>query len=318
MSSIPQPTNAEWLAKVREEILEPGLPIIDAHHHLWDFPGNRYVLDEFLNDIGTRDGSGHNIVATVFAEVREMYRPDGPEHLQAIGETEYVNGIAAQSASGRFGPTRVAAAIFGRAELTLGEAVGETLDAHLAHAPDRFRGIRYITYWDEADPFGGPFNGTAKGLLRDATFQRGAKGLAKRNMTFDAFFFHHQISDLTAMARALPDLKIVLNHFGGPLGVGAYKNKRAEIFAQWKLDMAELAKCENVYAKLGGLCMPTSGYDFEKKPKPPTSDELVALQKDWYLTAIDLFGPSRCMFESNFPVDKYGVSYHVLWDFLRN
>jgi L-fuconolactonase len=319
MVAIPMPDNGEWLAKVKEDIIEPDLPIIDPHHHLWDHPGNRYVLDQFLADIGTLDGTGHNIRATVFAECFEMYRTTGPEHLRPVGETEFINGIAAQSASGRFGPTRVAAGIFSFADLSLGSKVGETLDAHMAHAPDRFRGIRYMTAHDDTDVFGTgqPWPGPAKGLLLEPKVREGAKELIKRGLTFDSFFFHPQLPDLISFARALPDLPIVLDHLGAPLGKGIYKGKRKEIFEQWKLQMAELAKCENVHAKLGGLCMVFTGYEFESQPKPPTSDELLSLQQDWYRFMLDKFGPDRCMFESNFPVDKFGVSYNVLWNFFK-
>lgn len=319
MVAIPQPQNADWLAKVKEEILEPDLPIIDAHHHLWDQPGNRYVLDHFLDDIGTRDGKGHNIVATVFAECFEMYRETGPDHLKPVGETEFINGIAAQSASGRFGPTRVAAGIFSYADLSIGSLVGETLDAHKAHAPDRFSGIRYMTAHDDKDSFGTgqPWPGPAKGLLLEAKVQEGAKELIKRGMTMDSFFFHPQMDDLITFARKLPDLQIVLDHFGAPLGMGTYKGKRKEIYEWWKPKMAELAKCPNVHAKLGGLCMVPIGYEFERQPTPPTSDDLIALQQDWYRHTLDVFGPERCMFESNFPVDKFGVSYNVLWNFFK-
>ncbi len=299
-----------WLAQVQEAALEPGLPIIDPHHHLWDHPGSRYFLDELCADTN----SGHNIVATVFVDCGAMYRASGPEHLRPVGETEFVNGVAAQSASGIYGPMRACSAIVGHADLTLGSAVGEVLDAHMIAAPGRFRGIRHITAWDPNPQLQGSFAHLTKGMLGEAKFRQGAAELVKRGMSFDAFFYHPQIPDLTEFARALPDLTIIMDHFGGPIAIGPYEGKKAEIFVQWKKDMAELAKCPNVNVKIGGINMPMNGFGWHKKALPPTSEELAAATRDYYLHTIDVFGPARCMFESNFPVDKRSVSYGVLWN----
>jgi len=299
--------HAEWLAKVTEPALAPELPIIDPHHHLWDHPDSRYFLDQLLEDTN----SGHNVVATVFVQCGAMYRADGPLHLRPVGETEFVNGVAAQSASGIYGSMRACAGIVSHADLMLGAEVGEVLDAHLAAAPARFRGIRHITAWDPHDGIRN-FEGTFAGMMADKRFIDGAKQLVKRGMSFDAFFYHPQIPELTALARAVPDLVIVLDHFGGPLGIGPYK--QAEIFAQWKQDMADLAKCPNVNVKLGGINMPISGFGWHKRDLPPTSVALATATRDYYLHTIDCFGPGRCMFESNFPVDKLSCSYGVLWN----
>jgi len=301
---------AAWLAQVKEEALEPGLAIVDPHHHLWDHPGSRYFLDELCADTA----SGHNVVATVFVDCGSMYRSSGPEHLRVVGETEFVNGIAAQSESGNYGPMRACAAIVGHADLTLGAAVGEVLDAHKAAAPARFRGIRHITAWDPDPKMRGAFSHLTQGMLKEKRFQEGAAELARRRMTFDSFFYHPQIPDLTEFARALPDLTIVLDHFGGPIAIGPYEGKRTEIFPQWKKHMAELAKCPNVNVKIGGINMPMNGFGWHKNALPPTSEQLAAATRDYYLHTIDVFGPSRCMFESNFPVDKRSVSYGVLWN----
>jgi predicted TIM-barrel fold metal-dependent hydrolase len=298
-----------WLAQVREDILEPERPICDPHHHLWDRPGSRYVLDELLADTG----SGHRVEATVFVECASMYRARGPEPLRPVGETEFVNGIAAMSASGGFGDTRVAAGIVGFADLTLGVAVGEVLDLHAGSSP-RFRGIRHAAGWDASDAVRNSHTNPPEGLLGRADFRAGFAELGKRGVSFDAWLYHRQIPELTDLARAFPDTPIILDHFGGPLGIGPYEGKRAEIFAQWRVDLADLARCQNVVAKLGGLVMPINGFGFHRRERPATSDELVAATRDYYLHAIDCFGPSRCMFESNFPVDKQSCSYAVLWN----
>ncbi|MFX3658003.1 MAG: amidohydrolase family protein [bacterium] len=299
----------DWLDQVREEIVEPDLPICDPHHHLWDRPDNRYGLDELLADIQ----SGHNVVSTVFVECAAMYRADGPEALKPVGETEFVNGIAAICASGRYGALRACAGIIGFADLLLGEAVGEVLDLHMARS-DRFRGIRHAAGWDADERVRNSHTNPPRGLLGMPEFRAGTRALADRGLVFEAWMYHHQIHELTDLARAFPDMTIVFDHFGGPLGVGPYEGRREEIFEAWRRDVAELARCPNVHAKLGGLVMPINGFGFHKRERPATSDELVEATGPYYRHAIDCFGPERCMFESNFPVDKQSCSYHVLWN----
>ena len=300
---------AAWLAQVQEDILEPELPICDPHHHLWDHAQSRYLLDELLADVD----SGHNVVSTVFMECAAMYRAGGPDALRPLGETEFVNGIAAMSASGGYGEGRMCAAIVGFVDLTLGAAAGDALDAHMA-ASGRFRGIRHASGWDASDTVRNSHTNPTQGLLADETFRAGFRELGKRGLTFDAWLYHTQIPELVDLARSFPHQPIVLDHFGGPLGIGPYEGRRAEIFERWKTDVAALAECPNVVAKLGGLVMPINGFGFHKRDKPATSDALVAATRDYYLHMIDCFGPDRCMFESNFPVDKQSCSYPVLWN----
>ncbi|MDH3641532.1 MAG: amidohydrolase family protein [Gammaproteobacteria bacterium] len=299
----------QWLGQVVEEIIEPDLPICDPHHHLWHRAGSRYLLDELMADTG----SGHNVVSTVFVECASMYRADGPEALRPVGETEFVNGVAAMTASGEYGDFRACLGIVGLADLMLGAAAGEVLDAHVA-ASSRFRGIRHAAGWDASENIRNSHTNPSAGLLLDGTFREGFKELGKRGLSFDAWLYHPQISELTDLAAAFPDTTIIFNHFGGPLGIGPYADKREEIFAAWQRDVAELARCENVCAKLGGLVMPINGFDFHKRDLPASSDEIVAATGRYYQHAIECFGPDRCMFESNFPVDKASCSYHVLWN----
>jgi predicted TIM-barrel fold metal-dependent hydrolase len=294
---------------VTEEILEPQLPIVDPHHHLWDHPQSRYLLDELLADTG----SGHHVTATVFVECMSMYRADGPDAMKPVGETEFVNGVAAMSASGRYGATRVAAAIVGFADLTLGERVGAVLDAHLAASP-RFRGIRHAAGWDASDEVRNSHTKPPRGLFLESGFRRGFAELGRRGLSFEAWLYHPQLADLVDLAKAFPETTIVLDHFGGPLGIGPYAGKRAEIFQSWKSAIRSVADCPNVVAKLGGLVMPLNGFGLHKRAAPVTSSELSDLTREWYLHAIDVFGPARCMFESNFPVDKVSCSYRVLWN----
>jgi predicted TIM-barrel fold metal-dependent hydrolase len=300
----------EWLAQRSEPALEPDLPIIDPHHHLWDYPNSRYLLDEIVDDAT----SGHRVIATVFVECRSMYRTDGPEQLRPIGETEFVDGIAAQSAGGQHGTCRIAAGIVGFADLTLGAAVEPVLRAHLSAAPDRFRGIRHAAAYDPSPQIRKSHTTPPPDLYQSARFREGFAKLGTVGLSFDAWHFHPQIPELTDLARAFPETTIILDHFGGPLGIGPYEGKRAEIFQQWRLDIADLARCPNVVAKLGGINMTINGFGWHKRPSPPSSDELAEATRDYYLHTIDQFGPTRCMFESNFPVDKASCSYLVLWN----
>ena len=306
--------NNDWLERTGEEALEPDLPIIDPHHHLWDFRTDyvdtRYLLDEFLADLS----GGHNIVSTVFIECRAMYRADESDPLRMVGETEFVNGIAAMSASGQYGPTRIAAGIVGRADLALGDAVSEILEAHIVAGCGRFRGIRHAASWDKHDDIRNAHTDPPQGLLGDATFRQGFARLAPLNLSFEGWLYHTQISELADLARAFPDTTIILNHFGGPLGIGPYAGKRDEIMVQWRKDIAELATCENVVAKLGGINMKVNGFGWHDGEAPPTSEVLAKATRPYYDHCIEHFGPDRCLFESNFPVDKVSCSYTVLWN----
>ncbi len=292
-----------------EPILEPELPIVDPHHHLWDHPKHRYLIDELLADTG----SGHRIVATVFVECLSMYRADGAPELRPVGETEFVNGVAAMSASGRYGDTRVAAGIVSFADLTLGDGAGRVLDAHVA-ASSRFRGIRHAAGWEASDQVRNSHTNPPPGLFLDGAFRRGFAELGRRGLTFDAWLYHPQLGELADLARAFPGTTVVLDHFGGPLGIGPYAGRRAEVMTEWKRAIRAVAECRNVVAKLGGLVMPLNGFGFHKRDTKPSSTELADATRDYYLYAIECFGPDRCMFESNFPVDKQSASYRAIWN----
>lgn len=300
----------QWLAQVQEEIIEPGRPICDPHHHLWDRGGNRYLLDELLADTG----SGHNVVSTVFVECMSMYRADGPVEMRPVGETEFVQGVAAMSASGGYGDMRACAGIVSFADLSLGDAVRPVLEAHIAASPNRCRGIRHASGWHESPGVRNSHTNPPQELLGMDEFRKGFAHLGKLGLSFDAWFYHHQLGELADLARAFPETTIILDHFGGPLGVGPYEGKLDEVYREWRANIGEVAACPNVVAKIGGVNMPINGFGWEKRDRPATSDELVAATKHYYLDTIELFGPERCMFESNFPVDKASVSYPVLWN----
>jgi len=319
MDSMMTPSkNKPWLDKVIEDTLEPELPICDPHHHLWEFRHDRvapkYLLDEILSDLN----SGHNIVSTVFIECSAMYRASGPEHMKCVGETEFVNGIAAMSASGLYGKCRVAAAIVGSANLNIGSAVGEVLDAHVQAGGGRFRGIRCQGQWDADKSIRSAKDANGPDRFSNAKFREGFAELAPRNMTFEAWCYHTQLKEVTALARAFPYTTIILNHFGGPLGIGPYEGKADDIFPIWQKEIADLATCQNVLAKLGGINMDINGFGWENHNTPPTSETLMQATRRWYEHTIEHFGTSRCMFESNFPVDMTSCSYNTLWNSFKH
>ena len=314
-----------------EPILEPDLPIVDPHHHLWDrsarlleaLPSTghgfeeiirrapRYLLDELLADVA----SGHRVRATVFLECGAMYRASGPEPLRCVGETEFVNGVAAMTASGLYGDVRACAGIVAHADLRMGAAVEEVLRAHESAAPDRFRGIRQSASWDEDPGVLGPLAGRVPaGLYLDRKFREGFAVLERLGLSFDAWLLEPQLGELIDLARAFPGTTIVLDHVGTPLGIAAYAGKREARFAAWRESVRALAECPNAVVKLGGLAMPFAGFaTFDATPRASSE----ALGSDWrpYLeTCIEAFGASRCMFESNFPVDRLGCDYATLWN----
>lgn len=297
-----------WLGSVKEDILEPDRRIIDSHHHLWR-TGLVYQVDDLWRDTE----SGHNIVKTVFVDCEAEYRKDGPEHLKCLGETEFVVEQARLSEAGPNGEA-VISAIVSRANLGLGDAVGDVLDQHIEIGQGLFRGIRLAAARDP-NPEMLAFPAQAEeGLYNSPRFRLGMKALGDRGLTFDAWHYHHQNQEFLAMARAVPSTQIILDHFASPLGVGVYADQREDIFEQWKSDIEEIARCDNVVAKLGGLSMPDNGFGWDRRDKAPTSDEFVDAQRRYFLHTIECFGPDRCMFQSNFPVDKLSIAYPVLFN----
>jgi L-fuconolactonase len=305
----------EWLARNREAILEPELPIVDPHHHLVERPETgRYLLRELLADTG----SGHNITATVYLEWLSMYRAGGPAEMKPLGEVEFANGVAAMAASGGFGPTRVCAGIVGYADLALGGAVEKVLQAQIAAGGGRFRGIRYISATNPAQASWGSPVTRPEGMLMQPKVREGFAKLAPLGLGFDAFMFHPQLGDLVDLARAFPETGIVLDHIGGPIGLGPYAGKRDAVFAEWSARIKELAGCPNVHIKLGGLGMRVFGFDVHEQPEPPNSETLARLWRPYVETCIAAFGPERAMFESNFPVDKGSCGYAALWNAFKH
>jgi len=310
-TSVHLPVRQDWLDRCREEIIEPELPIVDPHHHLVDRPETgRYLLPELLADTG----SGHNITATVYLEWLSMYRAAGPAKLRPVGEIEFANGVAAMAAAGTYGRTRVCAGIVGHADLALGAAVEKVLEAMIEAGGGRFRGIRFITAsHPEQATWGSPVIRPAR-LLMNTLVREGFARLAPLGLSFDAWMYHTQLADLVDLARAFPETQIVLDHVGGPIGLGPYAGKRHEVFAAWGGMIRELAACPNVHIKLSGLGMRMFGFSHHLGELPPSSEELAAAWRPYIETCIAAFGPQRAMFESNFPVDKGSCGYAAVWN----
>ncbi len=312
-----------------EAILEPDLPIIDPHHHLWDLrpimgafpePLHPFVASVALspyytfNELQADTASGHKVIGTVFMECGAFYKAGAGDELKVVGEVEYVNGVAAQSASGLYGNQRLCHAIVGHADLTLGSPAGQVLDALTAAGGGRFRGIRHAAAWDaDPDVLGPPFHHPA-GLYLDAKFREGFAELGKRGLTFDAWLLEPQLDDLLSLAKAFPNQPIVLDHCGTPLGMGSYHGKLHERFDTWRAKIRAIAECPNVSIKLGGLAMSFAGLPDHGPAAGLSSETLAAMWRPYIETCIEAFGPDRGMFESNYPVDKWGASYPVLWN----
>jgi L-fuconolactonase len=292
-----------------EEVIDADRPIVDAHHHFWLRPPEAYQLPEVLADL---DAGGHDVRATVFMQNGAMYRADGPEHLKPVGETEYVNGAAAVSASGMHGSRRLCAGIVGWADLRSPQA-GDLLDGHRAAAGARFKGIRQQAQWDAV--LGSMARIAApEHLLADPAFRAGFALLALRGLRFDAWIYFTQIPELADLAAAFPETPIALNHIGAPLGIGPYAGRRNDVFDRWSRDIRALAAHANVSVKLGGLGMPSYGFGFDTRDRPASSAELAEAWRPYIEFCIEAFGAGRCMFESNFPVDKASCGYRTLWN----
>lgn len=296
-----------WLATLQEEVLEPALPIIDPHHHLWVRSGYTYLMPELAADLE----SGHNIVATVFAECHSMYRQEGPKEARSLGETEFVRGQAAMSASGTFGHARACDAMFGNVDLTLGSAVEPILEQHVAASGGRFRGVRISSGWHADEKVG---NVTEQpNLLIDPRVSEAAAVLSRMGLSLDCWLYHPQLAEVAQLADAHPELTIILNHVGSPILGGPYRGKTGEVFKDWKAAIVQTSKRQNVFVKLGALPIRMPSFEGDRS-LPPGSEEVAAAWRPWMETCIEAFGPARSMYESNFPVQKRWCSYQVCWN----
>jgi L-fuconolactonase len=305
--------NDEWLGKRSEPSLEPDLPIIDSHHHFYEAgPGrpHAYLPDDFV-----RDAASHKFVATVFVDCLSKYRESGPEHLRFAGETAFIDSLVSAYARAHPQAPKFCAGIVTRADL-LDARLDELIEAHRAASPQRFRGVRHFTAWDKEAvlQYDFPQLKVPEGVMREPAFARGFAQLAKLGVVFDAWLYSPQLPELIALARKHPETTVVLEHVGGVLLGGPYAQRREEIEAPWRRAIQELARCDNVHVKLGGLLMRRQNLYYGDRPVPPSSDELAAAFEPYFHHAIDCFSPARCMFESNMPADRDSSSPNVLWN----
>ncbi len=304
--------DAEWLSQTQESTLEPDLPICDPHHHFWVHRPEPPAYQQYLlADLAADINSGHNVRSTVFIEARSEYRTEGPEELRPVGEVEFVQKLADESASGAYGPARSAAAIIGRADLKLGDRVRPVLEALQAASPNRFRGVRHSVGWDPSPEVA---DREIQGVLVTDGYRAGAWVLAEMGLVLDNSLYFPQLDGLAHFANAVPELTIVLNHIGGLLRVGPYANRDNEVLAEWRRGVATVAKCPNIVMKLGGVGQARYGFDWSKREIPVGSEELAETLAPLMNTCIEYFGADRCMFESNYPVDKVSYSYNVLYN----
>ena len=302
-----------WLAKSKEAAIEPELPIIDPHHHLWRAPRARYLLAEFASDIST----GHNVIATICTECTEGYRTSGPEALRSVGQTEFAADIG-DKADRLFPKSRINAGIISRVDLADGDNARALLEAHIAAGRGRFKGIRYSTAWDPHREIRTTARTLPPGLLLSAPVSRGVRHVADLGLVLNLRLYHYQLSDAAIFAAQNPDVSLVLDHLGGPFGFGPYAGQREEGFAAWKKALLEVARHRNVVVKIGGLGSKTLGFDFREWPAPPSGEDLAQAWRPYVETAVEAFGPERAMFESNFPVDQMSSPYVVLWNAFKH
>jgi predicted TIM-barrel fold metal-dependent hydrolase len=298
-----------------EPILDPDLPIVDSHFHLWDRPALRYMFGDYLADIQ----SGHRIVASVFVETQAFNRKDGPEMFRPLGEIEFANGVGAMADSGVYGDCRVCAGIVGHADLRHGAAIGEYLDAAMAIAPRRFRGVRQITIDDPTEP---PYRyltmRPARGLTRHPEFRNAFAEIGKRGLSFDAAMFHHQLGDVADLADAFPDTTIVLGHAGHMQAMGLGARERDDLFKSVRKTLFDLAMRPNIVVKIGGLGLPFWGFGFEERTDAIGYLELAQTWRPYVEASIEAFGVERSMMESNYPPDGRSAGYVPTWNALKH
>src|SRR5690349_20004065 len=304
------PVRPEWLVLRDEPVLEPALAIVDAHHHLWDRQTGRYLADEFGRDLA----SGHRVVSTVYVQCRSMLRHDGREAMKPLGEVEFATGVAAVFASGAYGQAGGGEASVGGADLAVGAVLEAVLEAMQQVSGGRLRGIRNPLAWHASPEVSSSPVTPPRDQMTNPAFRQGVRALGRFGLSLDAWVYHTQLDDLYELARAAQDVTVVIDHFGGPLGVGPHAGQRAAVLAEWKQKLARLASLPNTRIKLGGAGMNVFGFDFATRALPPSSEQLAAAWRPYFDVCVELFGVDRCMFESNFPVDKGMFSYGVLWN----
>ena len=308
------PVRQEWLDQHIEDPISPNIPIIDPHHHLWDVGFGRYYIEELLEDINS---SGHNILSTVYimsSSNTKIYSKDGLEEFKPLKEIEFATSEGKRADLIPNNKVKVNASIVGSVDLTYGNKLQPVLEKAVNISEGRLKGIRMLLA-SHIDPR--ISSGAVKsdlGLMLHPNFIEGAKCIQNANLSLDFWIYHTQLNEMEKIARSLPDLTIILNHIGGPIHLGEYEGKQAATHREWRSAMMRLSRIPNINVKLGGLGMAVNGAKFHNNKFPPNSVQLSDVWKPWIYETIDMFGFDRCMFESNFPVDKGSCSYGALWN----
>ena len=298
----------DWIQLGEETPVDPNLRIVDPHHHLWDRGGSRYLAEELHEDTS----KGHNVTNTVFVECKAEYRRNSQERFQSLGETEFVAKEAERLEE--FSETKISG-IVGFVDLGLGEELEEVLVAHDRSSYGLMRGVRHATAWSDDPEISIAHTKPTKGVMGSKLFLKGVSKLSEFNFSFDAWLYFNQLPELLYLARVTPETNIVINHLAAPLKIGKWAETPQEVDEIWRSNLQELANCENVYLKIGGIGMDNYfANDWVNQTKPPTSDEVASVWKEKILWCIELFGAHRCMFESNYPVDRQTLPYSVIWN----
>ena len=308
------PVRQEWLDQHIEDAILPDLPIIDPHHHLWDAGFGRYYVEELLKDIKS---SGHNVESTVYimsSSNTKIYAKDGPEEFRPLSEIKFATDEAKRADLIPNNHVKVNASIVGSVDLTFGKKLKPVLEKAINISEGRLKGIRMLLASHQDPRINSGAVRSDLGLMLHPNFIDGAKCIQNADLSLDFWIYHTQLYEMEQIARALPDLTIILNHVGGPIHLGEYEGKQALTHREWRSAMMRLAKIPNINVKLGGLGMAVNGAKFHENNNPPNSTQLSNIWKPWIYETLDMFGFDRCMFESNFPVDKGSCSYGVLWN----
>lgn len=293
--------------ETQEEIIDPLREIIDCHHHLWNRPDSRYMVDEFLRDAQ----DGHHVVQSIFIQCRTGYR-HGTLDSPALETTAIAH--ATHASQGQASPVQVGAGIVGYADMRGGAGIAPLLDAHIQSGGDRFKGVRHIVAWADGPEFQVEGYPTAPGMMSSPEFEAALQQLAVRNLSFEAMVYHTQLDELAGVARTHADTRFVLNHIGLPLGIGAFSSRKEHAFADWRAGLRALAGCDNVYIKLGGMGMHMLGLALDSEPGPFASKRIADAYRPYVDECVSAVGANRCMFESNFPVDRRRCDYRTLWN----
>lgn len=304
----------QWHGRLQREVaLDPNIPIVDAHHHLHGKATDDYFYR--TEDLNADLSSGHAVIGTIYVEgFKSGWRDGGPEAMRPVGEVEMIVEATRVSPQLAHGACRVAAGIVSFADLLLGDGIAPVLEAQMAASQGRLRSVRPSMSWDGGTVGSALSRMARRNAISDPGFRRGVACVQALGLSLDVWVLSHQLQDVVGLVDAFPDLEVVLCHVGGLLGVAEHRSRHASSYAAWLHDLRVLAERPNVRVKVGGMGMPMFGFGFEFEDRPATSSELALAWQPLIDACVETFGPGRCMFESNSPVDKQASGYVEIWN----